>query len=34
MSVAHSHGLTIRYEAVGEGPTVILHHGGGFRLES
>lgn len=34
MSTAHSHGLRIRYETVGEGPTVILHHGGGFRLES
>lgn len=34
MPTAHSHGLRIRYETVGEGPTVILHHGGGFRLES
>lgn len=34
MSVAHSQGLKLRYETVGEGPTLILHHGGGFRLES
>lgn len=34
MWVAGSQGLRIRYETVGEGPTVILHHGGGFRLES
>ena len=34
MLVTGSQGLRIRYEAVGEGPTVILHHGGGFRLES
>lgn len=34
MSTAHSQGLRLRYETVGEGPTVILHHGGGLRLES
>jgi len=34
MPTAHSQGLRIRYETVGQGPTVILHHGGGFRLES
>ena len=34
MPTAHSQGSRIRYETVGEGPTVILHHGGGFRLES
>lgn len=34
MSVARSQGLRIRYETAGEGPSVILHHGGGFRLES
>lgn len=34
MPVAQSGGVSIRYQSVGEGPTVILHHGGGFRLES
>ena len=34
MRAVQSHGLRIRYETVGVGPTVILHHGGGFRLES
>lgn len=34
MPVALSGGVSIRYEGVGEGPAVILHHGGGFRLES
>jgi len=34
MRTVQSHGLRIRYETVGVGPTVILHHGGGFRLES
>jgi len=34
MPTARHNGVGIRYETVGEGPTVILHHGGGFRLES
>ena len=34
MPVARSGGVSIRYQSVGDGPAVILHHGGGFRLES
>lgn len=34
MPVARSGEVRIRYESQGEGPTVILHHRGGFRLES
>jgi pimeloyl-ACP methyl ester carboxylesterase len=34
VGTVQSHGLRIRYETVGVGPAVILHHGGGFRLES
>lgn len=34
MPVATSGEVSIRYQSVGEGPTVVLHHGGGFRLES
>lgn len=34
MPVVQSGGVGIRYETVGTGPTVVLHHGGGFTLES
>lgn len=34
MPVVRSGEVGIRYQSEGEGPTVILHHGGGFRLES
>ena len=34
MPVAQSDGIEIRYRVVGTGPTVVLHHGGGFTLES
>ena len=34
MPIARSGGVSIRYQSVGAGPVVILHHGGGFRLES
>lgn len=34
MAMVRSGEVEIRYQSVGEGPTVILHHGGGFRLES
>lgn len=34
MPIAGSGGISIRYQSIGVGPTVILHHGGGFRLES
>lgn len=34
MPVARNGEINIRYQSVGEGPAVLLHHGGGFRLES
>jgi pimeloyl-ACP methyl ester carboxylesterase len=34
MPVARNGGISLRYQSVGEGPAVMLHHGGGFRLES
>lgn len=34
MAVTRSGEVEIRYQSTGDGPTVILHHGGGFRLES
>lgn len=34
MAVVQSGDVGVRYRIEGEGPTVILHHGGGFRLES
>lgn len=34
MPITRSGDVRIRYQTVGEGPTVILHHGGGFWLES
>lgn len=34
MEVVQSGGVRIRYKIVGAGPTVLLHHGGGFTLES
>lgn len=34
MPVVESEGVSIHYKSVGAGPTVVLHHGGGFTLES
>jgi pimeloyl-ACP methyl ester carboxylesterase len=34
MGAVESGGVEIRYEVVGAGPTVLLHHGGGFTRES
>lgn len=34
MPMARNGDVRIRYRAVGDGPAVVLHHGGGFRLES